>query len=322
VSLEENNLLKVEDLRVYYRTRSNPVKAVDGVSFIVKRGEIFGVVGESGCGKSTLASAILRLIEPPAYINGGRVLLKDLNLLEADEETLNKVRWKEIALVPQSAMNALNPVMKIFDQIKDVIIDHKCNFSEKEIREKSKEIMDKLMLPSYVLNAYPCQLSGGMRQRALLLLSFILNPSLVIADEPTSAVDVITQRKILEFLDIQKREYGTSIMLITHDIAVAAEIADRIMVMYAGKTLEIGDTSKVFENPLHPYTKALMEAVPILGIKKEVKGLSGLPPDLRAPPTGCRFSPRCKCLSEKCKLEEPELLEVEDGHFVSCHIYK
>lgn len=322
MSLKEHSLLKVEDLRVYYKTRSNPVRAVDGVSFLIKRGEIFGVVGESGCGKSTLASAILRLVEPPAYICGGRIFLKDLNLLEINEEDLNKIRWKEISFVPQSAMNALNPVMKIIDQIKDVVVDHGYNFSEREIKEKSKEIMDKLMLPSYVLNAYPCQLSGGMRQRVLLLISFILNPSLVIADEPTSAVDVITQRKILEFLDAQKKESGTSIMLITHDIAVAAEIADRIMVMYAGKALEIGDTSKIFENPLHPYTKALMEAVPILGVKKEIKGLSGLPPDLRNPPNGCRFSPRCKCLSENCKLEEPKLVEVEDGHFVSCHLYE
>ena len=317
-----NPRLKVEDLRVYYRARSNPVRAVDGVSFLVKQGEIFSVVGESGCGKSTLANAILRLVEPPAYINGGRIFLKDLNLLEVDEETLNKIRWKEISLVPQSAMNALNPVMKIYSQIKDVIIDHGWDFSDKEIKEKAKDIMNRLRLPSYVLNAYPCQLSGGMRQRVLLLLSFILNPSLVIADEPTSAVDVITQRKILEFLDAQKREFGTSIILITHDIAVAAEIADRIMVMYAGKTLEIGDASRIFENPLHPYTRALMEAVPILGVKREVRGLSGLPPDLRNPPSGCRFSPRCKYSSEICKSEGAELIEVEDGHFVLCHMYK
>jgi peptide/nickel transport system ATP-binding protein len=323
VSLEEPGLLKVEDLRVYYKTRSNPVRAVDGVSFSIKQGEILGIVGESGCGKSTLANAVLRLIEPPAYINGGQVFFKDLNLLNIDEEKLNKIRWKEISLIPQSAMNALNPVMKIYHQIKEVITDKKIKFSDKEIKEKSEEIMKRLMLPSYILNAYPCQLSGGMRQRALLLLSFILNPNLVIADEPTSAVDVVTQRKILEFLDMQRKDFGTSIILITHDIAIVAEVADRIMVMYAGKTLEMGDVTKIFENPLHPYTKTLMESIPILGVKREVIGLSGLPPDLRNPPTGCRFNPRCRYSrsTDICKLKEPELRYVENNHLVACHMY-
>jgi len=315
-------LLNVRNLRVYYRVRSSPVRAVDGVTFDVKPREIFSIVGESGCGKSTLANAIIRLLEPPAYIASGEVMLKDVNLLELDDQRINDFRWKEISILPQSAMNALNPVMKVYDQIKDGVTAHEHRIPDNEIKKRVEFMANKLVLPSYTFKSYPCQLSGGMRQRSLLVLALILDPSLVIIDEPTSAVDVVTQRKILEFLRMRRDEAGTSIILITHDVAVTAEIADTMMVMYAGKVCEIGDVVDIFEDPFHPYTKALIEAVPVLGVKSEVKGLSGLPPDLMNPPSGCRFHPRCPNAIEVCRLEEPQLKEVKPNHVVMCHLYR
>jgi len=311
-------LLDVKDLKVYYRTRSEPVKAVDGVTFAVKPGEIFSIVGESGCGKSTLANAIIRLIEPPAYVAGGEILLKGVDLLKLGDEGIRSVRWKEISILPQSAMNALNPVMKIHHQIKDAVRAHARRMSDKEIRKRVNAMSKKVMLPSYALKAYPSQLSGGMKQRAILVQSFVLDPGLVIVDEPTSALDVVTQRKILEFLITKRDEAGTSIILITHDIAVAAEVADRMMVMYAGKVFEVGDITDVFDDPLHPYTRALIEAVPSLGTKRDVRGLSGLPPDLTNPPSGCRFHPRCTQAGDSCESDEPRLWEVKQGHLVAC----
>ena len=313
-------LLDVKDLRVYYRTRSGPVKAVDGVTFSVRAGEIFSVVGESGCGKSTLANAITRLTESPAYVAGGEILLKGVDILKLNEKSFRNIRWKEMSILPQSAMNALNPVMKTYSQIKDAVKAHARKVSNKEIRRRINTLAKRVMLPSYAVKAYPSQLSGGMKQRVVLVQCFILDPSLVIVDEPTSALDVVTQRKMLEFLGMRKDEAGTSIMLITHDIAVSAQVADRMMVMYAGKILEIGNIEDMFHDPLHPYTKALIEAVPSLGTRREVKGLSGLPPDLTKPPPGCRFHPRCTSICKDCDSEEPRLEEVKTGHLVACHL--
>ena len=317
----DDALLKVKDLRVYYTAQSNPVRAVDGVTFNVKAGEIFSIVGESGCGKSTLANTLIGLLDPPAYLAGGEVILKGLNILDLDEEGIKKIRWKEISILPQSAMNALNPVMKIYDQIKDTVAAHDSKISDDDVKSKAEAITRKLMLPSYTFQSYPCQLSGGMRQRSLLLLSYIMDPSLVIIDEPTSAVDVVTQRKILEFLRLQRDESGTSVILITHDIAVTAQVANRMMVMYAGKVFEIGDVKDVFKEPLHPYSKALIDAVPLLGVKREIKGLTGLPPDLRNPPSGCRFHPRCPNAMKICEVEEPQMKEPKPNHLVACHLY-
>lgn len=318
------NLLEVKGLKVYHRTATRPVKAVDGVSLKLKKGEVLGIAGESGCGKSTLANAIATLVEPPTYVAGGKILFQGLNLLELGEEELNKIRWKKISILPQSAMNALNPVMKIYDQIKDAIKFHEPKLvkDEDRLREHIYDLLKRVALPSYTAKAYPCQLSGGMRQRAILAMAVALNPELLIVDEPTSALDVVTQRKILELLMDLRDEMNLSIIFITHDIAVLAEIADRVGVMYAGKIVETRSVFEIFKNPLHPYTQVLISATPSLKSRNLPKGLPGLPPDLRSPPRGCRLHPRCPYATDLCRREEPTLVEIGPDEYVACHIYE
>ena len=313
-------LLVVKDLRAYYRTRGNPVRAVDGVSFHVNHDEIFGIAGESGCGKSTLALAIMRLLKPPGYIVGGEVLYNGMNLLEIDEEALRKLRWKEISYIPQSSMNALNPVMRVEDQILDSMRAHEEEIDEEEARERIRELLTSVGLAPEVARMYPHELSGGMRQRVIIAMAMALNPKLIIADEPTTALDVVVQRGIIQLLADIKEKLKTSIILITHDMAVHAELVDRLAVMYAGKIVEIGKVDDLFSDPLHPYSKALISAIPSIKEKKKLRGLPGFPPDLRNPPPGCRFHPRCPYAMDVCRREEPPLLDV-GGRLVACHLY-
>ncbi|MBS7251536.1 MAG: ABC transporter ATP-binding protein, partial [Candidatus Freyarchaeota archaeon] len=271
-------MLKVKDLKVYYKTNTGNIKAVDGVSFTVNEKEIFGIVGESGCGKSTLANGILRLVSPPCIIESGEVVFKNINLMSLDEEQLRAIRLKRVSYIPQSSMEALNPVMKIEDQIADGIQAHE-NIDKKEALKMVPPLLEEVGLPIETSKMYPHELSGGMKQRAIIAIAMALRPELLIADEPSTALDVVVQRVVLQFLMDLKEKYGSSLIVITHDIAVLSEISDRIAVMYAGKLVELGPLKDIFKNPLHPYTQALILATPSFEMdkKKGLKGLKGLP---------------------------------------------
>jgi len=317
-----SELLNVKDLRVFYRTPIGHVRAVDGVSFKVNRREIFGIVGESGCGKSTLANGILNLVTPPCYIEGGEVIFDGLNLMNLDEESLREFRLKRLSYIPQSSMNALNPVMKVEDQIADGIMAHE-DISKEEALKRVPPLLEAVGLPPEAAKMYQHELSGGMRQRAAIAIAMALQPEFIIADEPSTALDVVVQRVILQFLVDLKEKFGSSLVSITHDMAVQAEISDRLAVMYAGKIVDIGYVKDMFKNPLHPYTKALISATPSLRREKKdaLRGLSGLPPSLINPPPGCRFAERCSFVMDRCRKEEPEMKEVLPRRFVACHLY-
>ena len=323
--MSENILLSVKGLRAYYHASPVPIKAVDNVSFYVYRNEIFGIAGESGCGKSTLAKAILKLLDPPGYIKSGEVLFKGINLLTLKDRDLRKIRSREISYIPQGSMNSLNPVMKIKNQFENAI---KAHLSKRERRKWLKrkiieELLTSVGLAPEVAEMYPHELSGGMKQRVIIAMAIALSPELIIADEPTTALDVIVQRGILQLLSDIKERLKSSIILITHDIAVQAMIADRMGVMYAGKIVEISPVKSVFSDPLHPYTQALISAVPSLTINKRLKGLPGAPPNLKYPPPGCRFHPRCPyMIPGLCDKKDPPMLEVKKNRLVACHLYR
>ncbi len=326
-------LLKVEDLHTYFYTYEGVVKAVDGVSFDIKKGEIFGLVGETGCGKSVTALSIIGLIDEPGKIVGGKIIFKGKNLLEMSEEEKRKIRGKEISMIFQEPMTALNPVYTIGDQIIELLLLHEEGIANikkapKELKkEKRKKAIEMLRLvrmpdPERTIDSYPHELSGGMRQRAMIAMMLATNPSLLIADEPTTALDVTVQAQILKILTDMRDKLGVSILLITHDLSVIAEVTDRVGVMYAGNIVEIADTFTIFQNPKHPYTVGLMEAIPKITEKKEeLRQIRGSVPNLIYPPPGCRFHPRCDYAKPICKKEKPKLIEIEPGHFVACHLY-
>jgi peptide/nickel transport system ATP-binding protein len=318
-------LLEVKDLRVFYRAVVGAreralVKAVDGVSLTIEKKEILGIVGESGCGKSTLAMGTLNLTKPPCYIAEGEVILDGLNLRKLNEEEMRRIRLKRFSYIPQSSMNALNPIMRIRGQIMDGIMAHE-NLRKVEAEEMVPFLIERVGLPPEAAAMYPHELSGGMRQRAVIAIALSLNPELLIADEPTTALDVVLQRVVLEFLVSLRDRRGTSLMIISHDVAVQAEVCDRLAVMYAGKIVEIGKVYGIFRNAFHPYTRGLLDSVPSIKDQKKLRGLSGSPPNLINPPAGCRFHPRCSKASAKCKVEEPLLRTVGPGHFTACHLY-
>ena len=318
--MNAEELLEVKDLKVYYKSPRGKVKAVDGVSFSVGKNEVFGIVGESGCGKSTLANAILNLIRPPCYVESGKVIFCGKNILKLKEEDLRRIRCKELSYIPQASMNSLNPVMKIGDQIIDAMMAH-IDISKDEARERAEKLLESVGLPAETMNMYPHELSGGMKQRVIIAIATSLEPKLIIADEFTTALDVLIQRKVIEFLEERRAAIKASAIIITHDIAVQAELVHKLAVMYAGRIVEISDVYKIFEDPLHPYTEGLISATPILGEKRTIKGIPGTPPDLINPPPGCRFHPRCPLAEEKCKYESPPLIEVEKNRYVACWRY-
>uniref|UniRef100_A0A7C1GKJ2 ABC transporter ATP-binding protein n=1 Tax=Thermofilum adornatum TaxID=1365176 RepID=A0A7C1GKJ2_9CREN len=316
-------MLKVEGLTVAFEINGKRLLAVNDANLEIHQGEIFGLAGESACGKTTLANSILRLIKPPGRILKGRVVFDGVDLLSLDEEEFRKIRWEKIAYVPQASMNALNPVMRIYDQILDVVKAHRKDFSEDEIRKRAEEIFASVGLAPDVLKMYPHELSGGMRQRVIIAMSLILNPKLLIADEPTTALDVVVQRGIIQLLKEINMKFGTTVLLITHDMAVHAQIVDRLAIMYAGKIVEVGPVKEMFEKPLHPYTQLLIASIPRAGEKRKLAGIPGLPPDLRNPPPGCMFHPRCPFMIQgKCDRVEPVLQEVAINRKVACHLYK
>jgi len=311
-------VLQVKDLTMHYQTRQGTVKAVDGISFELARGEVLGLVGESGCGKTSIAVTLMKLLPDNALIIKGQVLLDGQDLMTMDNSTLRKYRWRRISMIFQAAMNSLNPVHRVGDQIIEAIEAHDMAATTKEARETVDRLFRLVGLDPGLTDRYPHEFSGGMRQRAVIAMALACQPDVIIADEPTTALDVIVQDRILRQIKEIQTDLNMSMLYITHDIAVVAEVTDRIGVMYAGKLVELGSTADVFERPIHPYTKALLSVFPsIRGEKRPLATLGGEPPNLVDPPTGCRFHPRCPYATAICQQEEPPVV-VRDGHWAAC----
>ncbi|AAD35586.1 MAG: peptide transporter ATP-binding protein [Thermotoga sp.] len=315
----------MENLKTYFYTEDGVVKAVDGVSFEVREGETLGIVGESGSGKSVTSLSIMRLLDQNGKIVDGKIIFKGRNLLELSENEMRKIRGKEIAMIFQEPMVALNPVFTIGDQIMEAIILHQ-NVSEKEARKMAIDLLRKVGIPEPEkrVDEYPHQLSGGMRQRAMIAMALSCRPSLLIADEPTTALDVTIQAQILELMKELQKEYGMAIILITHDMGVVAEMSDKVAVMYAGKVVEYGDVKTIFTEPKHPYTYALLESIPRIDVEQErLKSIPGNVPDPLNFPPGCKFHPRCEFFEKgKCDVEEPELEDLDGNHKVRCFFWQ
>jgi peptide/nickel transport system ATP-binding protein len=317
----QESILNVKDLRVYYHTPAGPVRAVDGVSFTLHKGERFGLVGESGSGKSTAAFGILRLTKAPARIEGGQVLLDGNDLLTQSAAAINKRRFSEISLIPQGAMNSLNPVLRIREQLTDVIKEHEPGVTARALEERAIHLLEIVGLKRAVLDRHPHELSGGMKQRVCIAMSIALQPKVIIADEPTSALDVVTQRQVMETLARVQDEIGAAVILVGHDMGLMAQFVDTIGVMYAGRLAEVGPVKAIFAEPLHPYTRMLISSLPSLEQRGVFQGIPGIAPSLRNPPTGCRFHPRCPDVMSHCSQVGPDLIEARPGHWVACHLY-
>ncbi|MGI6566970.1 MAG: ABC transporter ATP-binding protein [Firmicutes bacterium] len=317
-------LLEVRGLKTYFYTDDGVVPAVDGVDFSLGKGETLGIVGESGCGKSVTSLSIMRLIpDPPGKIVDGEILFDGSNLLEKSEAEMRSIRGNDISMIFQEPMTSLNPVFTIGDQIMEAIILHQ-RLSKAEARERAIEMLRLvgIPVPERRIDEYPHQLSGGMRQRVMIAMALSCNPKLLIADEPTTALDVTIQAQILDLMRKLRDEFGTAIMLITHDLGVVAELAERVVVMYAGKIVEEADVVPLFGEPLHPYTVGLLGSIPKLTEQQErLQVIEGVVPNPAFMPKGCRFHPRCKEAREICKVEEPELMELSPGHHVACWKY-
>jgi peptide/nickel transport system ATP-binding protein len=316
-------LLDVENLKTYYYTLRGYVKAVDDVTFSVESGKATGLAGESGCGKTTVASSILRVLSPGGRIVGGKILYKGLDIAKLDEDVMReKIRWKEISIVFQGAMNALNPVYKISDQIVEAIRLHEPDVSRKDAYERGQKLFELVGIDPSRIDNYPHEFSGGMRQRAMIAMALASNPSILIADEPATALDVIVAAQVLKLLKTLKEKLNLGMILITHDLSIIAELCEYCAIMYGGKIVEYGDVVTIFKSPMHPYTQGLISTFPSINAKERMRMVSipGSPPDLLNPPVGCRFHPRCKYALEICRKEEPKYLEVTKGHFVACHL--
>jgi len=324
-------LLNVQNLRAYYLTEaygiSRTVRAVDGVSFDLFPNEIYGVAGESSCGKTTLIKVISGNIKPPLKAIEGSVNYNfgdyTVDMLQISENELREnVRWKRISYVMQGSMSVLNPVRKVVKTFQDITDTHERITDKKKFLEETRKHINQLGLPTDVLNAYPHQLSGGMRQRVAIALATVFQPALIIADEPTTALDVVVQRGVLHMLkDIQAMSNNT-VLLVTHDMAVHANVANRVMIMYAGRIAEEAPTETIFNAPLHPYTQHLINSLPMIGEKSTKASLKGSPPNLADPPAGCRFHPRCPYVMDKCRTVVPDLVSVKERHRVACHLVK
>ncbi|MEM4750230.1 MAG: ABC transporter ATP-binding protein [Sulfolobales archaeon] len=316
-------LLEVKGLKIYYFTLRGVVRAVDGVSFTLERGESIAIVGESGSGKSTLGYGLIKLVPAPGRIVEGEIILDGTDIVKLPEEKVRReIRWKRISMVFQGALNALNPVKRIGDQIADAILAHEENTTKKEAIERAKELLKSVGIDPSRVNNYPHEFSGGMKQRAVIAMALALNPDIVIADEPTTALDVVVQAQILNLLKRLKQERKMSIILITHDLSLVAELADRVAIMYGGKIAEIGISDDIYTEPMHPYTKGLLASIPRLGGKRELVWIPGNPPDLRTPPPGCRFHPRCSYVMDICRVKEPPSIPVGKERLVSCWLYE
>ena len=312
-------LLRVNNLKTYFQISAGIVKAVDDVSFVLNNGESMGLVGESGCGKTTTALSINKLLPQEGKIISGEIFLEERNILKLNDSEIKKIRWNDISMIFQGAMNALNPVMKIGDQIAEAIILHK-KVSYKEAIEKSEELFKLVELEPKRISNYPHEFSGGMKQRAMIAMALACDPKLIIADEPTTALDVMVQAQILNLLDKLRKEVNMGLILISHDLSILGETCDKIAVMYAGKIVELGNVEDIYDNNMHPYTNQLLSSFPNIHKEKKIpEPIDGIPPDLINPPSGCRFHPRCLYAENICKEKEPEMIKINENHDYSCH---
>jgi peptide/nickel transport system ATP-binding protein len=313
-------LLEVTELSVDYLTDAGDVRAVDSVSFSLEAGEFLGIVGESGCGKSTLLFGVGQLLSPPGEVAGGTVIFRGSDMVRLGDDELRAMRWRDYSVVMQSAMNALNPMKSIGAQFKDTLRAHG-SLSAEAIRQRSAEVLALVGIDAAHLGSYPHQLSGGMRQRAMIAMALLFTPQLVMMDEPTSALDVVAQRSLMSKIKELQKSLGFAVIFVTHDMSVVSRYSDRVLVMYAGQIAEASPTGQIFDRPLHPYTRGLMTAFPsVTGPRRELLGIPGSPPDLARPPSGCRFHPRCPEVMPICLTQRPDLYPVEAAE-VRCLLY-
>ena len=317
-----HEILEIQDLQVEYPVRTGTIRGVDHVTLPVYEGETLGLVGESACGKSTLGRAILRLVSEPGRIVGGKIMFQGEDLLTKDQKEMSRIRGKHISMIFQDPMTSLDPLQRIDSHFIETIRTHEKNVSKSEARERAAEMFDHLGIQRERLNDYPHQLSGGMRQRVMIGLALILNPDLVIADEPTTSLDVIVEAQILDLLKELKATYQMTLILISHNLGIVAELADRLAVMYAARLVEVAPAQALFDEPLHPYTQGLLASVPNIRLEdEELRTMEGAPPNLIDPPPGCRFHPRCPQATERCRREEPPFLQVGPERWAKCWLY-
>ena len=315
-----SEFLEVKDLYMYYRTRMGPLQAVDGVSFTMKQGETLALIGESGCGKSSLAKALIRLLPRNVEVFRGHIYLDGEDLMEMSEDQFRKtVQWQRISMVAQAALNSLNPVIKVGEQVAEPLIVHK-EVDKKTALEKAREVFSLVGIPETFVDRYSFELSGGMRQRTIIAMALIMNPEIIILDEPTSALDVLTQANIMNLLKKIRNESNISFILITHDVGLSSELADKVAVMYAGQIVELGDAESFYSSPLHPYSQKLMASVPTLRQDKTPEYIPGAPLSLINPPEGCRFADRCTSRMDICS-KKPPLVDLGEGRVVRCWLY-
>lgn len=315
-------VIDIKDLKVYFYVKAGTVKAVDGVTLQIDPGVKLGLVGESGSGKSTMALALMRMVRPPATIEGV-LKLDGIDLLNLKEEEMRRVRLSEMSMIPQGAMNSLNPVMRIRDQILDGMFDHGIKMNRSEADAKISELLEIVELPKRVARMFPHELSGGMKQRVCVAIAISLQPKVLIADEPTSALDVVIQRQVMETITRLVQTLNLSMILIGHDMGLMAQSVDRIAVMYPGKLMEVGNVRDIFEEPLHPYTQALIRSLPVLGNRGVFNGIPGVPPSVINPGPGCPFHDRCpKVIEGLCIKKMPAYQEIKSGHWVACHLHE
>jgi len=315
-----NYVLRVKDLDVQYYTDAGIVYANNKVNFDLKPGERLGLVGESGSGKSTMALALLRMIKPPGRIANGQLLLGNTDLMKLSEEEMRQVRGREISMIPQGAMNSLNPIMRIKDQIIDGMLDHNLGLSRTVLEERANEALEVVELDRKVGRMYPHELSGGMKQRACIAISVAMHPKVIIADEPTSALDVVTQRQVMQTIGRLQEQLGSAVILIGHDMGLMAQFAHRMAVMYAGSLVELGSIRDIYTDALHPYTEMLIDSLPTIGKRGVFKGIPGITPLLRDLPPGCVFNTRCPKVMDVCRTKMPAYREDKPGHWAACHL--
>ena len=314
-------VLSVSNLEVTYYTDAGRAKALDDVSFTLNAGEKLGMVGESGSGKSTLALAMMRMIKPPGRIEGGRVVIGDVDLMSLSDEEMRQARLSKIAYIPQGAMNSLNPVIRIGAQLVDALRSHGITDSRAQVEERGIQALKSVDLDPAVFRMYPHELSGGMKQRVCIAIGILLQPQVIIADEPTSALDVVTQRQVMETIDRVKDQINAAVILIGHDMGLMAQFVDRVAVMYSGRLVEVSTVRQMFTSPIHPYSAALISSLPNLENKGVFQGIPGLAPSLLRLPGGCSFHPRCARVMEVCKTVRPVTRMVQGDRLVTCHLF-
>jgi len=316
------SVLQLDGVTTHYRTLRGWVRAAENVSFEVGKGEALGLVGESGCGKTTVALSILKILPAGAKIRKGRILFDGTDLVPLNDSEMRKVRWKGVSIVFQGAMNAMNPVFKVGDQIVEAIKLHEPDVTKADASKRTEALLEMVGVDASRVNNYPHEFSGGMRQRALIAMALACNPKLLIADEPGTALDVIVQSQVLQLMKSLKEKLGLSMVMISHDLSIVAEVCEKIAIMYAGNIVEYGDVESVFKEPLHPYTQGLLGAFPsIKGERKKLISIPGQPPDLLHPPTGCRFHPRCPYAMDICSRQAPPSFAVSPGHIAACWLH-